>query len=204
MPEQVTADREPEHVGPAAPSVAPPAPGRTVPSKSAPAVVLIGPMGAGKSTVAAVLAQRTGLAVRDTDTDVETATGTSISDLFITGGEARFRELERAAVLAALAEHPGVLALGGGAVLDPEVRAALRGHRVVFLNLSMPVGVRRTGMATNRPLLTGVNPRATYKALLDARLPLYREVAVLEVDTDALSAVEVAGRINSEFGLGTR
>ena len=158
-------------------------------------------MGSGKSTVARELARRTGLSVRDTDTDVETSTGTNISDLFVTGGEARFRELERAAVLTALSEHPGVLALGGGAVLDQGVRAALRGHRVVFLNLSMPVGVRRTGMATNRPLLTGVNPRATYKALLDARLPLYREVAVLEVDTDALSAPQVADRITAELAL---
>ena len=161
-------------------------------------------MGAGKSTVAAELARRTGLPVRDTDTDVEMTTGTGIPDLFITHGEARFRELERAAVLTALTEHVGVLALGGGAVLDPGVRAALRGHRVVFLNLTMPVGVRRTGMATNRPLLTGVNPRATYKALLDARVPLYREVAVLEIDTDTLSAPEVAQRIGAELGLVPR
>lgn len=196
MPEQATTHRGPE---PARSPASVPAAG-----KPAPAVVLVGPMGAGKSTVAGELARRTGLPVRDTDIDVENAAGSSISDLFITEGEARFREWERAAVLAALAEHPGVLALGGGAVLDPEVRAALRDHRVVFLNLSMPVGVRRTGMATNRPLLTGINPRATYKALLDARLPLYREVAVLEVDTDALSAVEVAQRIDSHFGLATR
>ena len=148
-------------------------------------------MGAGKTTVGRVLSARLRQPLRDTDHDIESAVGKPISELFVDEGEAHFRSLERGAVATALAEHDGVLALGGGAVLAPETRELLRGHRVVFLNLSMPVGIKRTGLATNRPLLTGVNPRATYKALLDRRLPLYREVATLEVQTDELSPEEV-------------
>mgnify|MGYP001090657926 CR=1 FL=1 len=167
----------------------------------APAVVLIGAPGAGKSSVATVLGERTGLAVRDTDADVERTARRSVSDVFTELGEGEFRRLEREAVAAALAEHSGILALGGGAVLDPGTRELLRGHTVVFLAVSMPIGVRRTGLSTARPLLTGVNPRATFKALLDARLPLYREVATVEIDTDELTVEQVAQVIIAEVGL---
>lgn len=166
-----------------------------------PVVVLVGAPGAGKSSVGAVLADLLKVALRDVDSDIEAAEGRSISDIFTSDGEDHFRSLERAAVASALAEHAGVLALGGGAVLDPDTRDLLRGHQVVFLAVSMPQGVQRTGMAANRPLLVGVNPRATFKSLLDARLPLYREVAVLEVDTDTRNVVEVADVITRELGL---
>ena len=111
------------------------------------------------------------------------------------------RALERTAVATALAEHRGVLALGGGAVMAPETRALLAGHPVVFLNLSMSTGVRRTGLGASRPLLAGVNPRATYKALLDARLGWYREVAAHEVQTDQLSVGDVARMIVEKWEL---
>ncbi|MDQ6656757.1 MAG: shikimate kinase [Actinomycetota bacterium] len=166
-----------------------------------PVVVLVGAPGAGKSSVGTVLADLLKVPLRDVDSDIEAAQGRSISDIFTSDGEDYFRSLERAAVASALAEHAGVLALGGGAVLDPETRDLLRGHRVVFLAVSMPQGVQRSGMAANRPLLVGVNPRATFKSLLDARLPLYREVAVLEVDTDSRDVAEVAEVIVGELGL---
>ena len=162
-------------------------------------MVLVGPPGSGKTTVGRELAALLEVSLRDTDDDIEKIAGRSISDIFVTDGEPVFRELEKAAVLRGLREHSGVLALGGGAVLSSATREALRGNAVVFLSLSMPVGVKRTGMATNRPLLVGVNPRATYKALLDARLPLYREVAAMEVDTDELTAAQVAARIVDEL-----
>lgn len=160
-----------------------------------PAVVLVGPPGSGKSTVGAAISRMTGLPLRDTDADIETTTGRSIPDIFLEDGEPGFRALERLAVATALAEHRGVLALGGGAVLADRTRELLVGHHVVFLNLSMPTGVRRTGLAANRPVLAGINPRATYKALLEARLALYRETARFEIETDHRSVADVARMI---------
>lgn len=149
-----------------------------------PRVVVVGPPGAGKSTVGSLLAQRLGVPFRDTDDDVERSTGRSISDIFTTDGEDAFRAWEEVAVEAALAEHPGVLALGGGSVLSDRTRKRLAGHTVAFLSVGLAEGARRAGLSTARPLLAGLNPRATFKALLDARTPLYREVATVEIATD--------------------
>ncbi len=157
-----------------------------------PRFVVVGPPGAGKTTISELLAKRLGLPFRDVDTDIVELAGKPISDIFTTEGEAAFRALEERAVADGLAEHDGVLALGGGAALAGATRRLLADHTVVFLNVGMAVGVRRTGLSTARPLLAGVNPRATFKALLDARLPLYREVAVIEVDTDGREPDEVA------------
>ena len=159
-----------------------------------PVVVLVGPMGAGKTTVAHLLAARWGVTVRDTDQDVEAAAGKAISEIFIDEGEARFRELERAAVADALLDHPGVLALGGGAVLDPGTRDALAGHRVVFLSVGLSDAVKRVGLGVGRPLLLG-NVRSRIKALLDERLPVYRAVASFEVETDGRTPEEVADEV---------
>lgn len=160
-----------------------------------PVVVLIGAMGAGKTSVAHAVAAKLQVPVRDTDHDVEAVAGRPISDIFVNDGEPAFRALEAAAVAKALVEHHGVLALGGGAVLAEETRTLLAGRPVVHLHVSMPQGVRRTGLNTARPLLAGVNPRATYKALLEARLPIYRGVAAVEVDTDDRTVDEVADAV---------
>ena len=157
-------------------------------------VVLVGPMGAGKSTVARHLATAYGVTARDTDTDVEAAAGRSISDIFVDSGEAHFRELERVAVAEALAGHDGVLALGGGAVLDPATREQLADHRVVFLRVGLSEAVKRVGLGTARPLLLG-NVRSRIKALLDERTPIYESVADLVVDTDQRSPEDVADEI---------
>jgi shikimate kinase len=156
--------------------------------------VLVGPMGAGKSTVAGLLAAAYGVTARDTDADVEAADGRSISDIFVESGEARFRELERDAVADALATHDGVLALGGGAVLDPSTRELLADHRVVFLRVGLADAVKRVGLGTSRPLLLG-NVRSRIKALLDERTPVYESVADLSVDTDGRSPQDVADEI---------
>lgn len=161
---------------------------------TAPRVVLVGPMGAGKSTVARVLAEGWDVGVRDTDDDVVAAEGRSVQDIFVDEGEPYFREREVAAVAAALAEHPGVLALGGGAVLDPRTRAALQGHTVVFLRVGLAEAVKRVGLGQGRPLLLG-NVRARVKALLDERTPVYESVATLTVDTDGRSPQEIAAEI---------
>lgn len=159
-----------------------------------PRVVLVGPMGAGKSTVGSLLAESWGVSARDTDADVERAEGRSVAEIFVDSGEDHFRALERAAVAAALTEHDGVLSLGGGAVMDQTTRAELGGHRVVFLRVGLGEAVKRVGLGSSRPLLLG-NVRSRIKALLDERAPIYESVATVVVDTDALDPGEVAEQI---------
>jgi len=160
-----------------------------------PRVVLVGPPGAGKTTVGRLLADRMGVEFRDTDHDVEQAAEMTIADLFVERGEAEFRALERAAVARALQEHDGVLALGGGAVVDDATRGALAEHRVVFLDVGLARAAERTGLNQSRPLLA-VNPRATLARMLAERRPLYEEVATLTVETDDLSPDDIVGRIH--------
>jgi shikimate kinase len=159
-----------------------------------PRVVLVGAMGAGKTTVGRLLADRWGVPVRDTDLDVAATAGKEVSDIFVDEGEQRFRQLERAAVVAALADHSGVLALGGGAVLDERTRADLCTRCVVFLQVGLAEAVKRVGLGVGRPLLLG-NVRSRVKSLLDERAPLYAEVATITVVTDGRPAAEVAAEV---------
>ncbi|MGW1226185.1 3-dehydroquinate synthase [Streptomyces sp. NPDC002530] len=158
---------------------------------SGPLVVLVGPMGVGKSTVGELLAARLGTGYRDTDADVVATAGKPISDIFIDEGEEHFRALEREAVRAAIAGHEGVLALGGGAVLDASTRALLAGRPVVYLSMDVDEAVRRVGLNTARPLLA-VNPRRQWRELMEARRCLYTEVARASVATDGHTPDEVA------------
>lgn len=159
-----------------------------------PVVVFVGPPGAGKTTVATVVAARLGVALRDTDDDIVRAENMSVADLFIINGEPYFRAREKSAVAEAVASHEGVLALGGGAILDEDTRALLKGQRIVFLDVGLAAAVKRVGMNANRPLLLG-NVRAQLKMLMDQRRTLYREVARLTVDTDDLGPDDVADRV---------
>jgi shikimate kinase len=154
-------------------------------------VVLVGPPGAGKTTVGALVAARLAVPFRDTDADVESQTGRSVADIFVDSGEDEFRALERAAVARALAEHEGVLAVGGGAVLDEGTRAILADHAVVFLSVEVKDAASRVGFNRDRPLLLG-NPRAQWLRLMEARRPLYEQVAVATVPTDGRTPDEVA------------
>jgi shikimate kinase len=156
--------------------------------------VLIGPPGSGKSTVGQLLADRFEVAFRDTDTDVETVAGKSVGDIFIEDGEERFRELEAEAVRRALAEHGGVLSLGGGAILDEATRELLAGHSVVYLEIGLSQAVQRVGLASARPLLV-LNPRSQLKKLMDARRPIYEGLARITVATDERKPDEVVDEI---------
>jgi shikimate kinase len=160
----------------------------------APVVVLVGPPGAGKTTVGQLVADRLGVGFRDTDTDVEEMAGRTVADIFVDSGEAQFRTLEHDAVARGLAEHEGVLAVGGGAVLDDGTRAALAGHTVVFLSVEVKDAASRVGFNRDRPLLLG-NPRAQWLRLMQARLPLYEEVAVATVTTDGRTPDDVADEV---------
>jgi shikimate kinase len=162
-------------------------------ARPGPVVVLVGPPGAGKSTVARRLAERLGVGFRDTDHDVELSAGTSVQDIFVDQGEAHFRMLEEQAVARALDEHDGVLALGGGAVLSESTRELLKQHRVLFLDVGLAAGVKRAGVNGNRPLLLG-NIRGRMKTLMDQRRPLYEEVATHTIVTDEIDATAVTDR----------
>ena len=159
-----------------------------------PLVVLIGPPGSGKSTVARVLAARLGALARDTDADVERLAGRSVAEIFVESGEPEFRRLEQAAVLEALATHDGVLALGGGAVLDPDTEAALAGHLVVFLDVGIADAATRVGFNKERPLLM-MNPRSQWVSLMQARRPTYERIASIRVDTAGRTPEQVAEEI---------
>ncbi len=159
-----------------------------------PLVVLVGPPGAGKSSVGRLVARQLGVDFRDTDDDVVVTAGKPIPDVFYDDGEPYFRALESAAVSQALAEHEGVLALGGGAVLSAGTREALINRTVVFLDVGMAAAARRVGLARDRPVLT-LNPRAMLHALLVERRPLYEQVATHTVQTDDRTPAEVADAV---------
>ena len=174
-----------------------------------PVAILIGPPGAGKTTVGGLLGALLGAEFLDTDSAIEEVAGKPVADIFISDGEAAFRDLERAAAARTIASHPGILALGGGAVMDPGTRQLLAGQPVVYLQTGFAAAVHRTGLDAPRPLLIG-NPRTRLRELLEERLPVYEALAWVTVTTDDRApqeiadevAAAVAARIAAEAGEG--
>ncbi|MFH8684107.1 shikimate kinase [Streptomyces lydicus] len=169
---------------------------------TSPVVVLIGPPGAGKSTVGALLAERLGVGYRDTDADIVATAGRPIAEIFIDEGEPHFRELERAAVREAVERHPGVLSLGGGAIMDDGTRKLLSGLPVVFLDVELADAVKRVGLDAPRPLLA-VNPRKQWRELMEKRRPLYTEVARAVIATGERTPGQVTEAIMDALELRT-
>ena len=160
--------------------------------------ILIGPPGAGKSTVGPLLAARLGVGFLETDDQIEATAGKPVGDIFIEDGEAAFRALEREAVARAVASHDGVLGLGGGAVLDPGTQQLLSQRRVVYLATGFAAAAKRVGMDTPRPLLIG-NPRAKLRELLEQRLPIYQKLARITVTTDGRAPAEIAADVAAQI-----
>ncbi|WP_138758805.1 shikimate kinase [Modestobacter altitudinis] len=169
-----------------------------------PALVVVGPPASGKTTVGTAVAAALGLAFRDTDADVEAETGTTVADLFVSSGEPHFRALEERAVARALAEHDGVLALGGGAVTSAATRQLLvaagrAGSEVLWLDVDVASAAKRAGLSRDRPLLA-VNPRAMLRTMLEARAPLYAEVATVTVSTSGRPVTDVVAEVLAAVG----
>ncbi|GAA4402036.1 shikimate kinase [Fodinibacter luteus] len=161
--------------------------------------MLVGPPGSGKSTVGAALAALLAVPLHDTDAAVEAATGRTVSDIFVEDGEAAFRALERAEVARAVAEEEGVLALGGGAPVDPVTQEVLAGQVVVFLDVGIADAAKRVGFDQSRPLLA-VNPRASWVRLMNERRPVYERLATHRVDTAGRTPEDVASEVAGLLG----
>ncbi|HEY0533699.1 MAG TPA: shikimate kinase [Actinoplanes sp.] len=160
----------------------------------APTAVVVGAPGAGKTTVGQAVASRLGVPFADSDAIIEERAGKPIPEIFFDDGEDAFRALERAAIADALRDFDGVLALGGGAILDEGTRALLSAARVVYLSVELSDAVKRVGLGAGRPLLA-INPRATMKFLLDQRKPLYASVATHTVSTDGREIDDIAAEV---------
>lgn len=168
---------------------------------TSPRAVLVGTMGAGKTTVGRLVADTLGVEFADTDELIEDRAGKSVQDIFVEDGEPAFRAMERSVVQTALSEHDGVLSLGGGAVLDPATQALLAAHQVVFLRVGLADAVKRVGLGVGRPLLLG-NVRARIKLLLDERTPVYQGLARITVETDGRSPEDIAADVVSAVSGG--
>ena len=156
-------------------------------------IVLVGMMGAGKSSVGACLRRRTGLGLLDTDEIVASNFGMSIPEIFAEHGERKFREAETEALHRMRTEEQTIIITGGGVVLRKENVAILRSQAsIVWLDADEETLFARASRKQNRPLLQTKNPRKTFSQILGARRPLYANIADIRVDTSVLTDEEVA------------
>lgn len=160
--------------------------------------VLIGSPGSGKSTVGEALARRLDADLLCTDTEIEKRAGKPVSDIFLEDGEEHFRALEREVVAEGLRVWEGVIAVGGGAVLNEDTRKDLVDHHVVYLQVDFGEAAKRVGMDVARPLLAG-NPRTQLRKLLNERLPVYEGLASVTVPTTDYHPEEIVDTIVSSL-----
>ena len=159
-------------------------------------IILIGPPGAGKSTIGKQLARSLNCSFTDTDDIIEAQTGSTISQIFIDQGEPWFRELEVKVVLKAIAEIDGVLSLGGGAPLSQPAQDLLQSIStpIVFLDVSLATAAPRVGFNRDRPLLLN-NPRGAWQELMDKRRPIYEALATYVVKVDERAPKDIVDEI---------
>lgn len=161
-------------------------------------IVLMGAPGAGKSTTGKRLARKLGRTFVDVDQRIEEVMGKPVAEIFADEGEEYFRALEEEATIELL-ESFDVVALGGGAVMNPNIQKGLEGHEVIWLKVSIGQATRRVGMNKARPLLLG-NVRGRLIELLRERTPVYERLATQIVETDGRGSVEVADQLAAERG----
>ncbi len=159
-------------------------------------ILLIGPPGAGKSTVARALAEDLGLRFIDTDKLIEKQTGKTITDIFVVDGEPHFREIEMQTLRDVLALESAVISLGGGAPISQDAQDAIKQSHshTVFLDVSLATAAPRVGFNRDRPLLLG-NPRAQWQALSDSRRPIYEMLADDAIKVDDMRVDQVVAEI---------
>jgi shikimate kinase len=168
---------------------------------SPPRVLLIGMMGAGKATTGHLLSKRLGWPYLDSDEEIYHQTGRTVPEIWKQDGEAAFRaEESRVLAEATTSDGPAVIAVAGGAVLDPDNRARIRGAGlVVWLRADVAVLAARVGSGTGRPLLEG-GPAAAMQRLTEVRAPIYADLADLALDVDRMSPPQVVDRILAALG----
>lgn len=158
----------------------------------APRVILIGPMGSGKTTIGQLLAEKLDLQFRDTDLVIEERSGKSVADIFLEDGEDEFRVLEKKVLRDELLTDDTVLALGGGAPISVDAQSALRAiaSPVIYLDISLAAVAPRIGFNRDRPLLLH-NPRGQWQTLMEARRPIYESIADVIIDVNEKTETEI-------------
>ena len=158
----------------------------------APRVILIGPMGSGKTTIGSLLAEKLGLSFRDTDHLIEEQEGKTVSQIFLDQGEDAFRAIEKRVLREELLTDGTVLSLGGGAPISIDAQSALRAiaSHIIFLDISLSTVAPRIGFNRDRPLLLN-NPRGQWQTLMEARRPIYEAIADATINVDDKSEEEI-------------
>ena len=163
-------------------------------------ILLIGPPGAGKSTIGVALAKELSIDFIDTDQEIERETGKAITDIFVVDGELHFRAIELETLRKVLTLESGVISLGGGAPISQEAQEAIEqsNSHIVFLDVSLATAAPRVGFNRDRPLLLG-NPRAQWQALSDNRRPIYEKLADDAIKVDDMSVDQIVDEIKKNL-----